>query len=317
VVPGQPVWSGEIVRLGGGGTSDPCSKEMRILVTGAKGQLGQDLVAHLQQRKGPFGEPLEVCGLDRKACDISDRSSVNEAVKSIRPDVVVNAAAWTQVDACESDPDRAYKVNALGVRWLKEAAEACGAHLCTISTDYVFSGDKSTPYTEWDEPAPRSVYGASKLAGEKEAGGDATIVRTSWVCGVGGSNMVKAVLSLMEEGKPMRFVNDQRGCPTFTPGLAVKVADLALEAIPGIFHVTHQGAVSWYEFVQAILVAAGGDPGMVEPISTAELDPPRPAPRPANSVLDNAALRLGGFGVLPDFHEPLAAMVESLLGRRS
>jgi dTDP-4-dehydrorhamnose reductase len=290
---------------------------MRVLVTGANGQLGQDLVSHLQSRRGPFGEPLEVFALDHKACDVSDRHAVARAVGGLRPDVVVNAAAWTAVDACESDPERAYKVNALGVRWLREAAEACGAHLCTISTDYVFSGDKSSPYTEWDEPGPRSVYGASKLAGEKEAGGDATIVRTSWVCGLGGSNMVKTVLSLIEQGKPMRFVDDQRGCPTFTPGLAVKVAELALEAVPGIFHVTHQGAVSWYEFVQAILEAAKADPGMVEPISTADLDPPRPAPRPANSVLDNAALRLGGFELLPDFHEPLAEMVDSLIRRRA
>jgi dTDP-4-dehydrorhamnose reductase len=184
-----------------------------------------------------------------------------------------------------------------------------------VSTDYVFDGTKLDPYVEWDRPNPQSAYGRSKWGGEQEVGAGAgsghTIVRTSWVCGEHGGNMVKTVLRLAERPE-LAFVDDQRGCPTFTADLAVAVRRLAVERRPGTFHVTNQGDVSWYEFVQAILASAGHDPGKVRPIKSDDLDPPRPAPRPANSVLDNAALRLSGLPLLPHYRESLDRLVTRL-----
>lgn len=240
---------------------------------------------------------------------------VQAAIATTRPDAVINCAAWTAVDACESDPDRAMLANALSVRWLREACDAVGAHLVTVSTDYVFDGTKDTPYVEWDDPAPTSVYGRSKLAGEREAGPDAAVVRTSWVCGEHGANMVATVLRLLPERDSLSFVDDQRGHPTFTADLAPALRRLAIERRTGIHHLTNAGAVSWFEFVRGIVTLAGRDPDMVKPIRTADLDPPRPAPRPANSVLDNAVWRLAGLPPLRDHREPLAELVSALTGR--
>ncbi len=279
---------------------------MRVLVTGAQGQLGHEVVATCQAA----GD--EVLGVDRAVVDVTSRDAVLGAVTSWRPDAVVHCAAWTAVDACEGDPARAYAANALAVRWVREACDRTGAHLVHVSTDYVFDGTLDRPYHEWDVPAPRSVYGASKLAGEREAGPDATVVRTSWVCGARGSNMVRTVVRLAAERDSLAFVDDQRGCPTFTVDLATALRRLAVDRRPGVHHVTNQGAVSWYEFVREIVAATGRDPSMVTPISTAQLQPPRPAPRPANSVLDNAVLRMSGLPMLRDFREPLAETVAAL-----
>lgn len=279
---------------------------MRVLVTGAGGQLGLDLAA----RFAASGH--EVIGASRQDLDIARRDQVVGVIGATRPDAVVNSAAYTAVDACETETDRAYEVNALAVRHLAEAARRFDAHLCHISTDYVFSGDKAEPYHEWDQPDPRSVYGASKLAGEQEAGPAATVVRTSWLCGR-GSNMVGTVLRLAAEGGPLRFVSDQRGSPSFTPDVAVVVERLCADRRPGLYHVTNQGEVSWHEFAREIMAAAGHDPDRVEPIATAELDPPRPAPRPANSVLENRALTLAGLELPADFREPLKRLVTELL----
>src|SRR5688500_18928202 len=150
---------------------------MRVLVTGAKGQLGTDLARTCTEA----GDEVLACG--RSELDLADRDSVLSAITSTRPDVVLNAGAWTAVDACESDPDRAFLTNALGVRWVSEAARIVGAHVVHISTDYVFDGSKPEPYHEWDDPAPRSVYGRSKLGGELELDPGHAIVRTAWVCG--------------------------------------------------------------------------------------------------------------------------------------
>jgi dTDP-4-dehydrorhamnose reductase len=283
---------------------------VRVLVTGAAGQLGLDCVATCRAA----GD--EVAGLARDRLDVTDRDAVLGAVTTLRPDVVLHCAAWTAVDACEADPARAYTENALAVRWMADACRRTGTHLVTVSTDYVFDGTKVGPYHEWDTPAPRSVYGASKLAGEREAleaGIGATVVRTSWVCSEHGSNMVKTVLRLASERPELSFVDDQRGHPTFTADLAPMLRRLALDRRSGLHHVTNQGAVSWYEFVQAIVLAMGKDPGMVRPIPTAALTPPRPAPRPANSVLDNAVLRAAGVALLDDFRLPLERVVRRLL----
>ena len=184
---------------------------MKALVTGAAGQLGADVADRLA------ASGHEVVAASRRDLDITRRDQVLGAVGAVRPDAVVNCAAYTAVDSCETDADRAFAVNALAVRHLAEAARRFDAHLCHLSTDYVFSGDKPEPYHEWDRPDPRSVYGASKLAGEQEAGEAATVVRTSWLCGRHGANMVGTVLRLAAEDAPMRFVTDQRGSPSFTP----------------------------------------------------------------------------------------------------
>ena len=286
---------------------------MKALVTGAGGQLGHDVVATAEL------EGDEVLALTHRDLDVTDRRAVLQAVSTWRPEVVIHCAAWTAVDACESDPGRAQAVNGLAVRWVAEACDDVGAHLVHVSTDYVFDGCLTRPYHEFDRPNPLGVYGASKLAGEREAtvlGGAATVARTSWVCGQHGPNMVRTILRLLADGDDtpgrLAFVDDQRGCPTFTADLAPMLRRLALERRGGVHHVTNQGAVSWFEFAQAVANAAGRDPALVRPISTAELDPPRPAPRPANSVLDNAVLRTAGIPLLRDFHEPLTELVATL-----
>ena len=283
---------------------------MRVLVTGANGQVGHEVAAAC----AAAGDDVVAAG--REGLDISDRDAVLGAVTTIRPDVVINAAAWTAVDACQADPVRAFAINALAVRNVADACARAGAHLVHASTDYVFSGELDRPYHEWDETSPRSVYGASKLAGEREAsmlGPAATVVRTSWVCGAQGSNIVKTALRLAAEPGTLRFVHDQIGHPTFAADLAVMLRRLALDRRSGVHHVTNQGAVSWFELVRAVLFAAGHDPARVEPIATADLRPARPAPRPANSVLDNAVLRASGVPLLRDFHEPLAELVRALV----
>jgi dTDP-4-dehydrorhamnose reductase len=254
----------------------------------------------------------DVIGLDHAALDVGDRDSVLGAIGSTRPDAIVHCAAMTAVDACETERDRAFLVNALGVRFVMEAARRAGAYVVTLSTDYVFDGSQSEPYHEWDTPNPTSVYGQSKLGGEFEVDLDCAVVRTSWVIGRYGSNMAKTVLRLAAGDSPLRFVDDQRGCPTVAADLALMLRTFVVERLPGTWHVTNQGAVSWFEFAGEVLRAAGGDPARVEPISTADLVPPRPAPRPANSVLDNRALRLSGRSLLPDFRDSLPALVRAV-----
>ncbi|MCC5953296.1 MAG: dTDP-4-dehydrorhamnose reductase [Acidimicrobiia bacterium] len=276
---------------------------MRVLITGAAGQVGRELVERF--------EGYDLAAPDRSSLDIGDRDAVLGAVTTFEPDVVVNPAAFTAVDACETERDAAWRANALAVRHLAEGCRLVGAHLVHLSTDYVFDGTKPAPYVEWDLPAPASVYGASKLGGEQEAWAapSTTVVRTSWVCGRYGSNMVKTIRRVAAANPELSFVDDQRGHPTLADDLARMVQKLAVQRLPGLFHVTNAGAVSWYEFARAVLEASGEDPDRVRPISTADLDPPRPAPRPANSVLDNAALRLSGIEPLGDFREALARTV--------
>lgn len=288
----------------------PGPVDVKVLITGAAGQLGTDL-----QRVFAAPGHHQVLPTDSALMDIGDRDRVQGVVSSFAPDIVVHAGAWTAVDACEADPDRAWRVNALGSRHVAEASARVGAHLISVSTDYVFSGASPSAYTEWDRPDPLSVYGRSKLAGELEVLDGcpgAAIVRTSWVCGPHGANMVKTILRLSAGGGPLRFVDDQHGCPTFTDDLAGMIYHLAVSRRPGRFHVTNQGPTTWYSFARDVVAAAGLDAEMVEPISTADLVPPRPAPRPANSVLDNAALRLSGVALLADHHEPLVRTVRTL-----
>ncbi len=281
---------------------------MKILVTAAAGQLGHDVVAAAD------AAGHHVRGLARAELDITDAAAVEEVVRSVRPDAVINAAAFTAVDACETQPDVAEAVNATAVGHLSAATTSVGAHLVHVSTDYVFDGTLDRPYREDDGPNPQSVYGRTKLAGERAAGPEATIVRTSWVCGAHGNNMVKLVLRLAAGDVPLAFVDDQRGCPSFTADLAPALLRLATDRVPGVVHLTNARAVSWYEFVGEILAAGGHDPGRVRPISTAELDPPRPAPRPANSELANERWASLGYEPLRDHHPALVELVAQLSG---
>ena len=283
---------------------------MKIVVTGAAGQLGRDVVDHLSD--GVDG----VIALDRSGLDLAV-DDARAVIADLAPDVVVNCAAYTAVDAAETDGATATAVNDAGVRRLAEGCADAGAHLVHVSTDYVFDGTLDRPYVEDAPTNPQSVYGRTKLAGELAAAevlGDAvTIVRTSWVCGEHGNNMVKLILRLAANpDQPLAFVDDQIGHPTFTADLAVALGQVSRERPGGVLHLTNQRAVSWYGFVREILAAAGHSPDRVRPITTAELDPPRPAPRPANSVLDNARARELGWEPTRDFADPLAELVAKL-----
>ncbi|MBV8559716.1 MAG: dTDP-4-dehydrorhamnose reductase, partial [Acidimicrobiia bacterium] len=264
---------------------------MKVLITGAGGALGRDLVSAFSGH--------DVAALAHEQLDVADRDAVLQALGATRPDAVVHAGAWTNVDGCELEPDQAFRANALGTRNVVEGARLTGGRVCYVSTDYVFDGRADQPYVEWDATNPLSVYGRSKLGGEQELGPVDTVVRTSWVCGRWGRNFVKTILERAKAGQTLTVVDDQHGCPTFTEDLAEMIRRLVVERRPGLFHVTNQGPTTWFALARELVALAGLDPEQVQPISTAELDPPRPAPRPANSVLDDAALRLGGVPLLP------------------
>ena len=275
----------------------------RVLITGAAGQLGCDLV--------PAFDGHDVVATTRETLDLADRDSVMGAICSVEPDVIVHAGAWTAVDAAEADPEAAFRVNALGTRWVAAAARVVGAHVCYISTDYVFDGESGEPYHEWSAPNPRSVYGTSKLAGERELDAGSTIVRLSWVMGAHGRNFLKTILRLCAERDELAVVSDQRGCPTFTADAAPLIRRLAVGRFPGVYHVCNDGPTTWFDLARAAVAAAGRDPDMVKPISTEEYG--APAPRPRNSVLDNVALRSLGLPLLPDWRESLERTVKELI----
>jgi dTDP-4-dehydrorhamnose reductase len=305
---------------------------MRILITGGYGQLGRDLTDALAGRVPDGGRRCALLGPEgpRKGLDhdvlvtdidtmpLEDRDVVQHTFTSFRPELVLHGGALTAVDLCESEVDAAFSVNAIGTRNIAEAAASVGAHMVYVSTDYVFDGTSSRPYREWDAPCPVSVYGASKLGGERECRPGSTIVRTSWVCGAHGKNMVATALRLAEGEGDLHFVNDQHGSPTFTADLAPAVITLGLDRRPGIFHVTNSGATTWWGLVRAVLTEAGADPERVQPTVTADLDPSRyPAPRPLNSVLDNMALRLSGLPALPDWQDGLSRLVHTLRSQKA
>jgi dTDP-4-dehydrorhamnose reductase len=280
---------------------------VRILVTGAGGQVGSEVAAHLPRH--------DVFALGRLELDVAERDTVEQVLGTVLPDAVVNCAAYTDVDGCETDPDRAMAANALGPRHLAAACTRVGAHLVHVSTDYVFDGEKDGPYDEWDLPGPRSVYGRSKLGGEVEVARHAsswTVARTSWVFGRRGRNFVDTILGRAREGAPLRVVTDERGCPTYAPDLAGMLARLAVERRQGVYHVTNQGACSWHEFARAAVELAGLDPDVVGATTAAEFG--RPAPRPANSVLANTALAASG---LPRLRPWRAALEDKLRPPRS
>ena len=282
-------------------------KVVRVLITGSAGQLGTDLVASAKQ------SGLEVIATSHADLDITQRDLVSQKIADSSPDAIIHAAAWTAVDLCESDSKKAMSINNDGTANVVSAARQIGARVIYISTDYVFDGTKATPYIESDLPNPQSVYGASKLAGEHKLDlNQDAVVRISWVCGEHGNNMVKTILRLAATSPTLAFVNDQIGSPTFTSDVAPVLIDFATQSRAGIWHVTNQGATSWFGFAQDVLRAAELDPSRVQPIATADLRPQRPAKRPANSVLENAKMRKANLTLLDDYHIPLQRLVDRL-----
>lgn len=257
---------------------------MKVLVTGAAGQLGRALAA-----TAPAGTQVIAC--DRAALDITDATAVQRMVGEAAPDLIINAAAYTAVDRAESEEPLALAINGTAVGYLAQAAQATGARLVQLSTDFVFDGTASTPYAVAAEPNPISAYGRTKLAGERAAGAEALIVRTAWVHAAGGANFVHTMLRLMNERDEVRVVADQIGTPTWATGLARTIWTLAERRETGIWHHTDSGVASWYDFAVAIMEEGRAlrlieTPCRVIPIATA--DYPTPARRPAFSVLDKS-----------------------------
>ena len=280
---------------------------MKVLITGSTGQLGTDLVASANHAG------LDVIATSHADLDITDRNLVSQKIASAAPEAIIHAAAWTAVDACESDIKKAMAINSDGTANVANAARQIGARVIYISTDYVFDGTKATPYIESDIPNPQSVYGASKLAGERHLDlNQDSVVRISWVCGEHGNNMVKTILRLAATSPTLTFVDDQIGSPTFTSDIAPVLVDFARESRTGIWHLTNQGITSWFGFAQDVLRAAELDPNRVQPIATADLRPQRPAKRPANSVLENAHMCKANLTLLDDYHIPLQRLVDRL-----
>lgn len=281
---------------------------MRVLVTGSRGQLGSEFVTLLGERI-EAGSDDAVLGVDMPGIDITEPGSVASVFSLFEPDVVINCAAWTAVDAAEEDEAAALKVNGDGPRVLAEACREHGAWLVQISTDYVFDGNATSPYAEDATPDPQGAYGRTKLAGELAVQSvlpDAHyLVRTAWLYGVNGSNFVKTMLKLEGERDTVSVVTDQVGQPTYARDLARQILAL-LDARPpaGTFHGTNSGAVSWFEFTQEIFRLAGADPARVLPTDSATFV--RPAPRPAYSVLGHDRWTAVGLTPMRAWQEALA-----------
>jgi dTDP-4-dehydrorhamnose reductase len=253
---------------------------VRCLVLGGTGMLGRAVVAEARSRG------WAALGLSREQADLTAQGGLTGWAERFRPDVVVNCAAYTKVDAAETERERAFAVNGDGVAHAAALAKAAGARLVQVSTDYVFDGTARTPYREDSAVAPLSVYGQSKLAGERLALADerALVVRTSWLFGPGGPNFVATMVNLIAAGRvPLRVVADQEGGPTSTPSLARALLDLAMNGATGIVHFQNREPVSWYAFAVEIARLWSGAVEVI-PVTTAEF--PRPAPRPAYSVMD-------------------------------
>lgn len=289
-----------------------------ILVTGARGQLGGYLLAVCREQH------LPVVGLGANPgpgvdvqVDIGDKRAVNEAMADIHPSVVIHAAAYTDVDGCERDPENADRVNHRGAANIAQVAKAVDAWVIAVGTDFVFSGTVREPYTERSEPDPVSIYGSSKLAGERAVlGADPSfaVARTAWVYGGSGKHFPRTVLTMVRDKGSMTVVDDEVSCPTFARDLAEALVALVEKRPAGILHLTNEGSVSRYEFARAVMDAAGGDPESIQPTSTAEFLSryPLPARRPANSSLvNNRAAQLGVR--LPEWRDAIDRYVPKLV----
>ena len=290
---------------------------MNILITGANGQLGSELQQLLKTGQAEIGKVLdayadtEVFCTDTDSLDITDAAAVESYVQTHGIELILNCAAYTDVDGCESNRDLAYAVNASGPKNLAVAAEKAGAVLVHISTDYVFKGDDPVPRIENDSCDPQSVYGATKLAGEEAVATHCSryfIVRTAWMYGYIGHNFVKTILRLARENDHIKVVDDQFGSPTSANDLAYQLLKLAQTSDYGIYHCTNNGSCSWFEFALAIVDELGIDCSK-EPCTTGDF--PRPAHRPQYSILDNARLRNGIGDEMRPWREALHSYLHS------
>ncbi len=287
---------------------------LRVVVTGAGGQVGTRVVRLLRG----LSVPIEVFPVDSRALDVTARDQVHALVAALRPDWIVNCAAYTAVDRAESEPERAYAANAMAVRWLVEAAEGAGTRVCHFSSDYVFDGTLGRAYREWDQTNPLGVYGASKLAGEMELrNGIDLCLRSAWVMSASSGNTAATIGRLALAGREMRFVDDQFGSPTSADDLAAAAIRLLLSSYSGRFHVVNAGAASWFQVARHLASCVGADPGLVQPAATAEMRELYRAPRPVYSVLDATAISAGGVMPMRDWHDALAAVAAEALGAKA
>jgi dTDP-4-dehydrorhamnose reductase len=268
----------------------------RWLVTGAGGMLGRDVVACLERG----GETA--LALTRRDLDITDQAAVTAAVLAARPDIVVNCAAWTAVDEAEAREDEAFEVNGRGARLVAAACAESGARLIHISTDYVFAGDASRPYGEHDRCGPRTAYGRTKLAGERAVAellpGAGYIVRTAWLYGAHGPNFVRTMVGLERDRELVDVVDDQCGQPTWAMDVAGQIIALARSGAPaGVYHATSSGETTWFGFAREIFRLLGADTARVRPVTSGAF--PRPAPRPAYSVLGHGTWADAGIKPIP------------------
>lgn len=281
---------------------------VKILVTGASGQLGHDVCLELERRGQEFAAPSS------RELNITDRESVRSYMERVRPDAVIHCAAYTKVDQAEDEPEQCWAVNVDGTRYLARMCREMGCRMLYISTDYVFPGAGERPYEPEDATGPVNVYGRSKLAGELAVQSlleNYCIVRISWVFGLNGGNFVKTMLRLAQTHSELSVVCDQIGTPTYTADLAPLLCDMVGSACCGIYHATNEGGfISWYDFACAIFKAAGRDV-LVHPVSTAEYGATK-AVRPANSRMDTAKLARSGFYPLPPWEDAVARYVKEI-----
>jgi len=275
---------------------------MKVLITGAGGVLGQALVEHAAAR----GD--RVASFDRAALDIADERAVRDAVVAAAPDAVINCAAWTDVDGCELDPQRAFLVNSQGVEILATASRQSGASFVTVSTDYVFDGRKAEGfYTQRDDPHPLSAYGASKLEGERRAmlaSARTIVVRSGWIFGPRGKNFLSTIVARARRGERLKAISDSYGTPTYAPDLAARLRELAELDLPGVFHVVNSGEGTSYEgFAREAAEAAGVAGVEIESVLSDTLK--RPAPRPRNSRLRCLLSEAIGLAPLRDWRDAL------------
>jgi dTDP-4-dehydrorhamnose reductase len=278
---------------------------LRILVTGAGGLVGHNVVS-FSQKHGHVCFPH-----DHRDLDIADEAAVNATLERERPDVVINCAAWTDVDGCESDPQHAQDANSLGPELLALGCRQINAQLITISTDYVFDGSKEGFYTQRDQPNPISVYGVSKLEGERRAQNAwarTVIVRSGYIFGAGGRNFLSTVVDRARRGEQLSAITDSFGTPTYAPHLAERLCRLAELDLPGVFHVVNSGEGATFEdFARLALTTAGLDPDSLRPVKLAELN--RPAPRPRNSRLRCLLSAAIGLEPLPSWQDALREFI--------
>lgn len=281
----------------------------KILITGAGGLVGRAIVEHCRTNSHKSGD--EVASYDHKSLDIADVEQVHTVIKRESPDAVINCAAWTDVDGCESDPAKAERANAVGPENLARACREVNAGFVTISTDYVFDGLKGGFYTQRDDPNPLSVYGRCKLAGERRAQSAyarSIIVRTGYIFGPGGRNFLSVVVNRAQRGEKMKVIRDCWGTPTYARDLAGRLRELAELDLPGVFHVVSSGnGASFETFAHEALKLAECDVNLLESVTMDSL--PRPAPRPRNSKLKCLLSEAIGLPALPHWQEGLAHFV--------